>query len=103
MTDIVKQFLLLAPLLCGPGLRAAEFEVLDRFSVDGYSEFKSSATVPGGNFAVGVSTFVVKGGNIGIGTTNPGAKLSVIGLSGTGHTICINDNGDFYRSPAACP
>ena len=46
---------------------------------------------------------ITGGGNVGIGTTGPGAKLSVVGLSGSGHTVCIDDNGNFYRSTAACP
>ena len=58
---------------------AVEFQVLDKFSVDGYTELRGSAAVSGGNFAVGGSTFVVKGGNVGIGTTEPGAKLEVRG------------------------
>ncbi len=63
-----------------------EFEVLDRFSVDGYSEFRGTVSVPSGGFSVGVSTFVVKGGNVGIGTTEPLGKLHVSGhaLLGTG-------------------
>lgn len=56
---------------------AVEWEVLDRFSVDGYSEFRGTVAVPGGGFAVGGSTFVVKSGNIGIGTSNPGSKLEI--------------------------
>ena len=56
---------------------AAEFEVIDRFSADGYSEFRGTAAVPSGGFTVGGSTFVVKDGNVGIGTTRPGAMLDV--------------------------
>ena len=76
----IKKLSLLAFLfafLAAPFLHAAEFEVLDRFSVDGYSVLKGSADIPGGLFTVGASTFVVKSGNVGIGTTNPGAKLDV--------------------------
>ena len=58
----IKRFLFVAPLLAGPVLHAAEFEVLDRFSVDGYTVLKGSADIPGGSFTVGMSTFVVKGG-----------------------------------------
>ena len=58
---------------------AAEFEVLDRFSVDGYSVFRGSADIPGGLFSVGTSTFVVKNGNVGIATANPAQKLEVSG------------------------
>ena len=63
----------------GARLHAAEFEVLDRFSVDGYTVLRSSADIPGGSFTVGGSTFVVKDGNIGIGTSAPGVKLDVHG------------------------
>ena len=70
---------LLAPLLSGQGTRAAEFEVLDRFSVDGYTVLKSSADIPGGSLTVGGSAFVVKSGSVGIGTTAPAAALDVKG------------------------
>ena len=68
---------LLAGLFGGAAVHAAEFEVMDRFSVDGYSVFRGSAAVPGGGFTVGGSTFVVKGGNVGIGTAEPGTKLDI--------------------------
>ena len=71
---------LFVPLLAGPAaVYAAEFEVLDRFSVDGYTVLRGSADIPGGSFAVGGATFVVKSGNIGIGTAAPGSKLEVNG------------------------
>ena len=63
--------------LAGGASFAAEFEVLDRFSVDGYSEFRGSAAVSSGLFTVGASTLVIKNGNIGIGTTTPAQKLDV--------------------------
>ena len=69
---------LLAPLLGGAGIYAAEFEVLDRFSVDGYSVFRGSADIPGGSLAVGRSALVVKGGNVGVGTASPAASLNVV-------------------------
>ena len=56
---------------------AAEFEVLDKFSVDGYSVLKGSADIPGGSFTVGGSTFVVQDGKVGVGTVSPIAKLQV--------------------------
>ena len=65
--------------LAGGAAFAAEFEVLDRLSVDGYTVLRGSADIPGGSFAVGASTFVVKAGNVGIGTTAPGYKLDVSG------------------------
>ena len=64
-----------AALTGGALTYAAEFEVLDRFSVDGYSVLKGSADIPGGSFTVGGSTLVVKGGNVGIGTAAPAGKL----------------------------
>ena len=60
---------------------AAEFEVLDRFSVDGYTVLKSSADIPGGSFTVGGSAFVVNGGNVGIGTAVPGHLLDIGGIN----------------------
>ncbi len=65
--------------LAGGASFAAEFEVLDRLSVDGYAVLRGSADIPGGSFAVGGSTFVVNSGNIGIGTVAPAAKLQVVG------------------------
>ena len=63
--------------LAGGMLFAAEFEVLDRFSVDGYTVLRGSAAIPGGSFTVGGSVLVVKDGNVGIGTTAPGALFHV--------------------------
>ena len=89
---------LAAVLICfGLGLMGwvsfgAEFEVLDKFSVDGYSEFRGTAAVPSGGFTVGSSTFVVKNGNVGIGTTAPGAKFVVNGNSVVGNPIAIPSN-----------
>ena len=82
----IKRFLalaLLAPFLRAPLLYAAEFEVLDRFSVDGYTVLRGSADITSGSFAVGGSTFAVKNGNIGVGTANPGGKFEVTGGSST--------------------
>ena len=62
----------------GARLSAVEFEILDKFSVDGYAVLRGSADIPGGSFAVGVSTFVVRGGDVGIGTVNP---ASLAGLT----------------------
>ena len=82
-------------LLSGLGLAggtsfAAEFEVLDRFSVDGYSVLRGSADVTGGSFAVGGSTFVIKGGSIGIGTDSPAGKIHV--STGAGATSLFVSN-----------
>ncbi len=79
---------ILAPLLGRPTGHAAEFEVLDRFSVDGYSVLKGSADIPGGSFTVGGSTFVVKGGNVGIGIADPFSKLS-FGNSSVSNKIAL--------------
>ena len=78
---------LLAPFFGGAPLRAAEFEVLDRFTVDGYSVLRGSADIPGGSFTVGASAFVVKDGKIGIGITGPGAALDI--KTGAGSTYAV--------------
>ena len=70
---------LLAPLPGGAAVHAAEFEVMDRFSVDGYSVLKGSADIPGGSFAVGGSTLAVQYGKVGIGTAAPGGRLEIVG------------------------
>ena len=78
--SLIKKLLftaLLAPLLAGGVSFAAEFEVLDRFSVDGYTVLRGSADIPGGSFTVGGSTFVVRDGKVGIGTDSPGSLLSL--------------------------
>ena len=77
-----EKVLVTALLAALPGMAsvcAAEFEVLDRFSVDGYSVLRGSADIPGGSFAVGGATFVVKAGNVGIGATATNHKLRVLG------------------------
>ena len=71
-----------APLLGGPLSHAAEFEVLDRFSVDGYAVLKGSADIPGGSFTVGGSSFTVQYGKVGIGTADPSYGLEVIHTTG---------------------
>ncbi len=70
---------LLASLLRVPASYAAEFEVLDRLSVDGYTVLRGSADIPGGGFSVGGSTLMVKAGNVGIGTAGPFSILDVRG------------------------
>ena len=65
--------------MAGQYLHGAEFEVLDRLSVDGYTVLRGSADIPGGSFAVGGSVFVVNSGNVGIGTTGPNTRLEVSG------------------------
>ena len=80
--SVIKKFLFyagLASFFGGLGAHAVEFEILDRFSVGGYTVLRGSADVPGGSFTVGGSTFVVKDGNIGIGTAEPLARLAVRG------------------------
>ena len=69
---------ILASLPAAPLIHAAEFEVLDRFSVDGYAVLKGSADIPGGSFTVGGSSFTVQYGKVGIGTTVPRASLHVV-------------------------
>ena len=83
--SFIKKILVTVFLAALPGVasvRAAEFEVLDRFSVDGYTVLKGSADIPGGSFTVGGSAFVVNGGNVGIGTTSPGYGLELIKAAG---------------------
>ena len=81
--DLAAIILLSGLGLAGGALFAAEFEVLDRFSVDGYTVLRGSADIPGGSFSVGGSTFVIKGGSVGIGTTNPAGLFQVGGGSFT--------------------
>ena len=97
--NLIKMFKvlgLLAPFFWGLTGRAAEFEVLDRFSVDGYTVLKGSADIPGGSFTVGGSTLVVKNGNVGIGTANPQGKLSVLGTAGSGDLEFGSGSGSTY-------
>ena len=68
--------------LAGGASFAVEFEVLDKFSVDGYTEFRGSVSAAGGLFTVGMSTLVVKGGYVGIGTALPGYGLDVVHTDG---------------------
>lgn len=90
---------LLAPLLGGPAIHAAELEVLDRFSVNGYAVLRGSADISGSGFTVGGSTFVVKNGNVGIGTSSPAANLDV---SGTGSIkIPVGTTGERPAAPVA--
>ena len=89
---------LLAPLLGGPWSCAAEFEVLDRFTVDGYTVFRGSADIPGGSFSVGGSTFAVLNGKVGIGTTGPQSLLNVYGSAGNEVRIFSGGFMDIYRS-----
>ena len=92
ISNVIKRFLFLTPLLTGGASFAAEFEVLDRFSVDGYTVLRGSADIPGGSFAVGGSTFVVKGGNVGIGTTAPNAKLTIMANAPSQGSFLILDD-----------
>ncbi|HAF95240.1 MAG: hypothetical protein A2021_06395 [Elusimicrobia bacterium GWF2_52_66] len=76
--------------------RAAEFEVMDRLTADGYTLLKTSAAVQGNSFTVGGSTFVVKEGKVGIGTAAPGQQLTL----GSGNILLPDINvvmgGNFY-------
>ena len=93
--------------LAGVASFAAEFEILDRFSVDGYTVLRGSADIPGGSFAVGGSTLVVKSGNVGIGTALPASKLHIssgtLTIDGdTPNSIIVNGNvGIGTTNPAA--
>ena len=81
---------LFARLPGGAAVHAAEFEVLDKFSVDGYSEFRGSAAVSSGLFTVGASTLVVKNGNVGIGTTGPSVLLQLQSSTDSGVSASTN-------------
>ena len=88
--------LILSCLSLAGGLSfAAEFEVLDRFSVDGYSVLRGSTDIPGGSFAVGGSTFIIKSGNVGIGTTGPAAKLEIRGLDTQAYNLAIGTSAAY--------
>ena len=89
----IDKFLFSALLACLPGgltARAAEFEVLDKLSVDGYTVLRGSADIPGGGFAVGGSTLVVKDGKVGIGTASPAYQLDVAGDIRIGNANYLN-------------
>lgn len=95
---------LLTALLRGAAVYSAEFEVLDRFSVDGYTVLRGSADIPGGSFSVGGSTLVVKDGKLGIGTSSPRTKAEIVtGLpasiparSDTTTGFAIGDGGGIF-------
>ena len=95
MSDIKKLLFtaFIAPFLCGPLSHAAEFEVLDRFSVDGYAVLRGSADIPGGSFTVGGSTFVVKDGNVGVGTESPAHRLHVAGSAIVTSSMSVSGTG----------
>ena len=81
--ELAAVFILSCLNLAGGPSFAAEFEVLDRFSVDGYTVLRGSADITSGSFVVGGSTFVIKGGNVGIGTADPKGLFQVGGGSFT--------------------
>ena len=88
---------LLAALTAGPGIHAAEFEVLDKFSVDGYSVFRGSADIPGGSFAVGGSVLAVKGGRVGVNSTSPDQAFTVGGdISQSGVIISSGPGNNYF-------
>ena len=87
--------------LAGAASFAAEFEVLDRFSVDGYSVLRGSAEISGGLFTVGGSTFVVKDGKVGIGTTAPVGALTVEADSSAAGQIYLSDSRAYSAGPYA--
>ena len=92
---------LFAPLFAGAVGHAAEFEVMDRFSVDGYSVLRGSADIPGGSFAVGGSTFAVQYGKVGIGTTGPAYGLEVIHTAGVHLSTTVTAGYGLYLNSAA--
>ena len=90
---ILKRLIILAPIFAGPAPNAAEFEVLDKFSVDGYSVLGSSAEVPGGSFTVGGSSFAVQYGKVGIGTSTPSVLLQISGSAGAAGDLVVISTG----------
>ena len=79
--SFIKRIMFLAVLASLPGgplIHASEFEVLDKFSVDGNSLFRGSVDVLSNSFTVDGSTFVVKDGKVGIGTADPVYPLHVL-------------------------
>ena len=106
MESVIKKLLIIGPLLAGGASFAAEFEVLDRLSVDGYTVLRGSADIPGGGFAVGGSTFVVKDGKVGIGTTNPNGLLTLkssgVGTTG-GIRLIASDDFDVSATISESP
>ena len=102
--NVTKRLLfsaLLASLLGGTAVHAAEFEVMDRFSVDGYAVLRGSADIPGGSFAVGGSTFTVQYGKVGIGTTGPAYGLEVIHTAGVHLSTTVTAGYGVYLNSAA--
>ena len=73
---------------------AVEWEMMDRFSVDGYSEFRGTVAVPSGGFTVGVSSFVVQYGKIGIGTSTPSFLLHISTAGGVAGDLVVISTGD---------
>ena len=106
-----KRFLfsaLLASLPWWTAGRAAEFEVLDRFSVDGAAAFYSTTTIlvrTNQSTELWVSTsaltphlFVSTSGKVGIGTASPTANLDVAGgIRLSSFTACASDTAGTLR------
>lgn len=94
--------LLTAAFLLTVAGRAAEWEVVDRFSVDGSSLFKSTVTVQSGagqNYAFGVKDpssnfilFLSTTGNVGIGTTNPDNSYQGLTIYGSNPSLRLKSN-----------
>ena len=87
--------LILAGLSLTGGMSfAVEWEMMDRFSVDGYSEFRGTVAVPSGGFTVGGSTFAVQYGKIGIGTSTPSFLLHISTAAGVAGDLVVISTGD---------
>jgi len=104
---IFSSFLALNPFLA----RAVEFEVMDKFIVDGASSFKSSVTITistmqSASLWASTSTvtphlYVSTMGSVGIGTASPDAALHVVGISSFTDRVYIPQNKVYINGGSA--
>ena len=97
MMSIIRRLLLtvpMVPFLAASVINAVEFEVLDRFSVDGYSQFIGSAAIRSDSFTVGGSSFAVQYGKVGIGTSTPSVLLHISTAAGVAGDLVVISTGE---------